>query len=491
MDLLGSTTVFLVICLVLLLAWRSGSKRKNMPPGPTPLPLIGNLLQLKAKNTLGHLREMSEKYGPVFTVHFGSDQAVILYGYDVVKKVLIDRGDEFLDRGSFPSADKTNRGLGILMSNGERWVHLRRFSLTTLRNFGMGKKGIEERIQEEAEYLMKELRAQKEQPFNPAILFSCATGNVVSHILLGERFDYQDEEYLQIIRLLIDSFLLESSVAGQLYNIFPRIMDYLPGSHQTFFKSIHGIQAFIAQKVKDHERSLDSSAPQDFIDSFLLKMKQEQHNPKTEFTRENLMMSAYDLFIAGTETTSTTLRYILMVLLEHPTVQEKIHQEIDQVIGQERPPAMKDRPEMPYTEAVLHEAQRFIDLIPLGVTRVVKQDVEIEGFTIPKGASVYPILSSALHDPKQYNNPNQFDPEHFLDKNGNFKRNGADMPFSAGKRNCLGEGLARMQLFLYLTTILQSFHLKHPPGVAKIDLAPAVSGFGNIPCQVPFCFSPR
>ncbi|XP_042300131.1 cytochrome P450 2C23-like [Sceloporus undulatus] len=116
MDLLGTTTIFLVVFLVLLLAWRKvEAKRKNLPPGPTPLPFVGNLLQLKTKNTAEQMKKMSEKYGPVFTVYFGSDQVVVLYGYDVVKKIMVDSGDEFLDRGSFPSADKTNKGFGLLL----------------------------------------------------------------------------------------------------------------------------------------------------------------------------------------------------------------------------------------------------------------------------------------------------------------------------------------------------------------------------------------
>nr|XP_020655913.1 cytochrome P450 2C19-like [Pogona vitticeps] len=493
MDLLGAPAGLLAVCLILWVAWKTiGAKKRNLPPGPTPLPLVGNLLQLRASNVAGRLQKMSEKYGPVFTVYFGLDQVVVLHGYEVVKKILVDGGDEFLDRGSFPSADKTNRGLGILMASGERWLQIRRFSLTTLRNFGMGKKSIEERIQEEAEYLMKALRATKGQPYNPAMVLSCATANVVGHILLGERFDYQDEEYRRIVRLLIESLRLESSVAGQLYNIFPRIMDYLPGPHQTFFSNLSDVQAFVGRKIKEHEKTLDPSAgPRDFVDAFLLKMEQEKNNPKTEFTTDNLMMTVYDIFFAGTETTSTSLRYTLMILLEHPEMQAKVHEEIDRVIGQERPPSMTDRLKMPYTEAILHEAQRFLALIPLGFTRVVKKDMELNGFTIPKGATLYPILNSALRDPKQFKNPYQFDPGHFLDEKGNFKKNGADMPFSAGKRNCLGEGLARMQLFLYITTILQSFHLKHPPGVTKINLTPEVSGFGNIPHQVDFCFSPR
>ncbi|XP_060638766.2 cytochrome P450 2C20-like [Anolis sagrei] len=493
MEILGTTTLFLVVFLVLLVAWRKvEAKRKNWPPGPTPLPVIGNLLQLKPTNMAEQFKKMSKKYGSVFMVYFGSDPMVIVYGYEVVRKVLLDNGEEFLNRGSFPSADKTNKGLGIIMSNGERWVQLRRFSLMTLRNFGMGKKSIEERIQDEAEHMMEELRATRGQAYNPQHLFNCVTANVISHILLGERFDYHDEEYLQTLKQLIDGTRLESSVSGQLYNFFPRIMDYLPGEHQNLFKNLYGVQAFIARKVEEREKTSDhTDVPQNFVDAFLLKMEQEKDNPNTEFTKENLMMTIYDLFIAGTETSSTTMRYFFMTLVEHPEVQAKIHDEIDRVIGRERIPTMKDRLDMPFTEAAIHEGQRFLDLVPLGIFRVTKRDIELEGFTIPKGATVCTILSSSLRDPKQFADPYQFNPEHFLDKDGHFKKNEADMPFSAGKRNCLGEGLARMELFIFITTILQSFCLKHAPGVPKIDLTPEVSGILNVPRQVPFCFSPR
>uniref|UniRef100_A0A8D0DUG2 Uncharacterized protein n=1 Tax=Salvator merianae TaxID=96440 RepID=A0A8D0DUG2_SALMN len=321
MDLLGSTTALMAICLIVLMVWARRGKRKNCPPGPMSLPLLGSLPLLKGQDTVSCLKELSKKYGPVFQVNFGSTPTVILYSYEVVKKALIDRGDEFLDRGKFPSVDKINKGLGVIMSNGERWLQLRRFSLMTLRNFGMGKKSNEEHVQEEAQCLVKELQAKKGEPFNPASLFSRASANVISQILLGERFDYHDPKYLRILYLLTEGTRLESSFAGQLYNLLPRIMEYLPGPHQTLFKYAYEIQAFLAQKVKDHERTLEPSNPRDFIDDFLLKMEQEKKNPQTEYTRENLMMTVYDLFFAGTETTSTTLRYILMVLVEHPEVQ--------------------------------------------------------------------------------------------------------------------------------------------------------------------------
>ncbi|KAJ7322065.1 hypothetical protein JRQ81_018352 [Phrynocephalus forsythii] len=493
MDLLGGTTIILIACLALLVAWKTaGAKKKNLPPGPTPLPFVGNLFQVISNNLSECLRKMSEIYGPVFTVYFGSERVVIVCGYDLVKKVLLDNGEDFLDRGRMPSADKGSKAFGVVASNGERWQQIRRFSLTTLRDFGMGKKSIEERIQEEAEYLMKELRATKGRPFNPTTLYSSATCNTISHILFAERFDYQDEDYTRMLKLLTEVFVLDSSYGGQFYYLLPELMDFLPGPHKALFKNWSHIVNFVGRNVDEHKKTLDpTSVPRDFVDSFLLKMEQEKSNPKTEFTTENLMATIVDIFTAGTETTSSTLRYLHMIMAERQDVQAKVHEEIDRVIGRERPPAMKDRPELPYTEAVIHETQRFLDLLPVGLARRTRRDVELGGFTIPKGTTVHPLLSSAMQDPKQFKKPYKFDPGHFLDEKGNFKKNGADVPFSAGKRNCLGEGLARMELFLYATTILQSFHIKLPPGVSNIDLGPKVSGFGKMPHDAELCFCPR
>ncbi|VTJ79224.1 Hypothetical predicted protein [Marmota monax] len=151
-------------CLLLLSVWRQSSGRGKLPPGPTPLPIIGNILQMDFKDISKSLTKFSKVYGPVFTLYLGLEPSVVLHGYDAVKEALVDLGEEFAGRGSFPLSEKVNRNLGILFSNGKRWKELRRFSLMTLRNFGMGKRSIEDRVQEEAHCLVEELRKTNEIP---------------------------------------------------------------------------------------------------------------------------------------------------------------------------------------------------------------------------------------------------------------------------------------------------------------------------------------
>ncbi|KAK7803477.1 hypothetical protein U0070_017760 [Myodes glareolus] len=156
--------IFLVLtvsCLLLLSLWRQSSGRGKLPPGPTPLPLIGNILQIDVKDVSKSLSKFSKVYGPVFTLYFGTKPSVVLHGYEAVKEALVNLGEEFSGRGSFPISERVNRGLGILFSNGTKWKEIRRFSIMTLRNFGMGKRSIEDRVQEEAQCLVEELRKSK------------------------------------------------------------------------------------------------------------------------------------------------------------------------------------------------------------------------------------------------------------------------------------------------------------------------------------------
>ncbi|NWH96487.1 CP2G1 protein, partial [Aegithalos caudatus] len=218
--------------------------------------------------------QLSEEYGPVFTVHLGSDPVVVLYGRDVVKEALVDRADEFASRGHMPVGDRANNGLGIVFSNNEPWLQVRRFSLTTLRNFGMGKRSIEERIQEESDYLLEEISKTKGASFDPTYKLSCSVSNVICSIVFGKRYDYKDKKFVALMNNMNNMFELMNSYWGQLYQMFPNILDYLPGPHNRIFAEFDDLKAFVAEEVKLHQASLDPNSPQDFIDCFLSKMQE-------------------------------------------------------------------------------------------------------------------------------------------------------------------------------------------------------------------------
>nr|XP_045010722.1 cytochrome P450 2C9 isoform X3 [Jaculus jaculus] len=419
------TVVILVLglsCLLLFSLWRQSSGRGKLPPGPTPLPIIGNILQINIKDISKSFNNFSKVYGPVFTLYFGMKPTVVLHGYKAVKEALIDHGEEFSGRGSFPVAERVNNGLGVIFSNGKSWKEMRRFSIMTLRNFGMGKRSIEDCVQEEARCLVEELRKTNGSPCDPTFILGCAPCNVICSIIFHKRFDYNDQNFLNLMEKLNENFRLLST---------PWI--------------------------------------------------QEKHNGQSEFTMESLLATVTDTFAAGTETTSTTLRYGLLLLLKRPHVTAKVQEEISRVVGRDRSPCMQDRSHMPYTDAVVHEIQRYIDLIPMNLPHSVTCDTKFRNYVIPKGTTVVTSLSSVLHNDKEFPNPEEFDPGHFLDKSGNFKKSDYFLPFSAGKRMCAGEGLARVELFLFLTTILQNFSLKPVIGTENIDITPIFNGFGHVP----------
>uniref|UniRef100_A0A8D0HH11 Cytochrome P450 family 2 subfamily AH member 13 n=1 Tax=Sphenodon punctatus TaxID=8508 RepID=A0A8D0HH11_SPHPU len=493
---IGALNIVLVLvasCLLFLLACRK-KKFKNLPPGPTPLPFIGNMHQVDVKELIKSLRELSGTYGPMYTFHLGSRPCVVLSGYKVLKEALIDKAEEFSGRGDFPAVQMWSNGNGIVYGTGERWRSLRRFAISTLKNFGMGKRSLEERIKEEAQFLMAEFRKTQGKPFDPTFFLSCAGSNIICTLVFGDRFEYTDKKFLTLLDLINSNWKLMSSTWGQLLFTFPKIMRHVPGPHRLIYKNYLKLAEFVRERIEMNRETLDSNHMRDFIDCFLIKLQQEKNNPDSHFSEETMSKTTVNLFFAGTETVSSTLRYGLRILLRHPEVEEKLHEEIDRVIGPNRSPCMEDRSRMPYTDAVLHEIQRYADIVPMGVPHTVTRDIEFRGYTLPK---VKPTATASLTDGpsglclKTFKNPNSFDPTHFLDENGRFRKNDALMAFSAGKRVCLGESLAIMELFIFLTSILQSFNLKPLMDPKDIDITPESSGLGNIPRPYQFCLLPR
>ncbi|XP_066879672.1 cytochrome P450 2E1 isoform X2 [Kogia breviceps] len=380
---------------------------------------------------------------------------------------------------------------GIIFNNGPTWQDTRRFSLTALRDLGMGKGRNEQRIQGEAQLLLAAFRKTCGQPFDPTFVIGFAPYNVISDILFHKRFDYDDKTALRLLRLFNENFYLLSTPWIQLYNNFSAYISYLPGSHRKLMKNVSEIKDYALEGVKDHQKSLEPSCPRDFTDTMLMEMEKEKHSTDPVYTLDNIAVTLADLLFAGTETTNTTLRYGLLILMKYPEVEEKLHEEIDRVIGPSRIPAIKDRLDMPYLDAVVHEIQRFVDIIPSNLSHKATRDTVFRGYVIPKGTVIIPTLDSLLYDSQEFPEPEKFKPEHFLNENGKFKYSDHFKPFSAGKRVCVGEGLARVELFLFLASILQHFNLKSLVDPKDIDLSPIAIGFAKVPPRYKLCVIPR
>ncbi|XP_069799530.1 cytochrome P450 2B4-like [Dendropsophus ebraccatus] len=493
MELGVSGTLLLAIFISLVLyffIWRRNLNKKNMPPGPPPLPVLGSMLHVNLKEMPQSMMKLSETYDPVFTIYLSSKPAVVLVGYDCVKEALIDHREIFGLRGPFEFGNLLFKGYGVMLTNGERWKQIRRFSLSTLRNFGMGKKSIEEPIKEEARYLAEEIKTWKSL-FDPTYLLTMAVSNVICSVAFGERFDYEDVKFKTLFALLKEMFESMATTWGMLLNVFPRTLHFLPGPHQKIFTNMGKVKDFIAESLESHKATLDPNCPRDFIDCFLIKMKEDKEIDNTEFHFENLFVTVQNLFFAGTETTSTTLKISLRILLKYPEVLAKVQKEIDHVVGQNRCPSVEDRSKMPYTDAVIHEIQRFENILPLGVPHAAAETTIFRGYTLPKDTTVFALLDTALNDPKYFQNPEKFDPSRFLDANGHFKKTKAFIPFLTGKRICLGEGMARMEIFLFLTFILQNFTLKSEEPSSCIDVSPLPNTNGMIPRSYNIQLYPR
>ncbi|KAG8445781.1 hypothetical protein GDO86_010534 [Hymenochirus boettgeri] len=461
-----------------------GKNSQNYPPGPKPLPLIGNLHTLGLRKPYLKLMELSKTYGSVFSVHIGSERAVVLCGYDTVKDALVNHADEFAERPRIPIIEQTSKGYGIIFSHGENWRVMRRFTLSTLRDLGMGKRSLEDRINEECDYLVETLKSYKGEPFENKVIMNAAVANIIVSMLTGDRFDYQDPTLSKLILSLNENIKRLSSPIVMMYNLFPSIMKWLPGPHNSISANRSHLYKFVMEAYRKHKDCLDVNDQKDLIDIFLVKQQEEKKSSPSYYHNDNLRELVANLFNAGMETTSTTLRWGLALMMKYPEIQKKVQNEIDKVIGSAQPQT-EHRKQMPYTDAVIHEIQRFADLVPNNGLRATTKDLTFRGYFIPKGTRVIPLLCSVLWDKKYFEKPREFYPEHFLDSKGSFRKNEAFLPFSAGRRSCAGETLAKMELFLFFTRLLQNFTFYPPPGT-DVNLSSTDGGI-SAPLQQEIC----
>ncbi|KAI8495169.1 cytochrome P450 2 sub U member 1 [Branchiostoma belcheri] len=255
-------------------------------------------------------------------------------------------------------------------------------------------------------------------------------------------------------------------------------------------RTIHRV---LRGEITRHRENLDSENPRDFLDYCLLEVEKQE---KVEGLTEEIVMNiAQELFGAGAETTTNTLLWSLLHMALNHDIQNKVfvsivQQELDAVVG-EGLPALSHRSQLPYVNACLLEVMRIRPVSPLAIPHATTETVKVQEYDIPKGTQVLLNLYSLHMDPAYWPDPDRFNPGRFLDAEGNvINKPESYMPFGGGRRVCPGEQLARMELFLFFSTLLQSFTFKTPEG-APLPTTDGVLGITLSPRPFELCAIPR
>ncbi|KAF2361341.1 Cytochrome P450 [Trinorchestia longiramus] len=464
------STLTVVLCAVvssLVVLLVSQPPRKGLPPGPKGLPLVGNLFDLLYENSTEYFSRVSQKYGPLSSLQLGTQRVVLLNSQEWLHQAFVRQGDLFNHRHHSTVLYIVTNGRGIAMAEGQTWKDARRITVQVLRDFGLGKTSIENYVHLELQKLIDTLHTRVNKPYDPHYDISTAVLNIVWHMLVGEQFEMEDPTLHWIIDSLEQNLNLVEQ--GGFLNFTPVLQFFgtflQPKAFKVLLSMIHRIRYFYKLIKKHNEKMDDPTRTHDLIFAFLEEQRRLKKlgQPIENFTDSQLVWLLSDLFIVGLDTTVTTMRWSILFFVTRPTICEKLFAEIDSVIGTDRKPCLNDRDSMPYMEAFINEVLRFSSITPLAA-HSTPEDTKLGDYLIPKQTLVIGNLYGIHHDPKVWGDPEEFRPERFLGEDGKamFKHL---VPFSVGRyhhimrgrRNCLGETLARTEIFLFLTSILQVF----------------------------------
>ncbi|MCP9261694.1 hypothetical protein DINM_005030 [Dirofilaria immitis] len=376
--------------------------RRKYPPGPIPLPFIGNFLQIDLAYPHRSMIKWKKKFGPMFTIWLPGP-VIVLADYKLLRETLLSQGNIFAGRPmSFVYGIFSNHhpdGDGIILSQNEKWNSQRRFALKVFRDFGVGKNMMEQKIRHYANTLIQHLRKQlgangllKTAITDLNLPITFCVGNIIHDLVLGKNYEY----------------------------------------------------AIFLKHIDEHEKAIITSTskndePKDFIDAYLKNM----------INNITLALSSGDLWTGGMETTVTTLRWVIIYLIHNPDVQKLVHDEIDKNLGT-RMVCWADRTIMHYTLAVICEVQRIINVLPWHIPHSTTCNTTLYGYKIQKGTVIMPQIGAINFDENLYPNAEIFQPSRFLN-------NEAFHTVWYREAIVFGEALARTELFIILTTLLQNF----------------------------------
>ncbi|XP_076312336.1 cytochrome P450 18a1-like isoform X1 [Tachypleus tridentatus] len=463
----SSVTLFLVFFMVLFLTrltFFCGS-RLPLPPGPRGLPLLGSLPFLGRDFHLT-LTSLARSYGPIYQMFLGGKRVVVLNEPQMVRQAF--RQHVFSGR---PDTELTKllQGYGIINSSGALWREQRAFLHCIMRQFGAknigpGKAALETKVKDQVSEFLYGISKLNGTPYRPRSTIARAVSNVVGSLLMSVTYSKEDPRFTRLLELIEEGFRLLTLAVP--VNFIP-VLRYIPGGNYAYQKIKQNREetaAYFQEVAEEHKHTLDPQDLRDFVDAYLVQLQENQNdNKESYFSEMQLLQVMGDIFSAGLETVTSTLEWAILFLVRDLDIQTRVQEELDTVVGRNRLPSLADQRDLPYTEATILEVLRRANVIALGNAHATLEDTEFAGYHIPKDTHVLPNLWAIHMDPKLWSEPEVFKPERFL-LDGKVSKPDFFMPFSVGRRVCLGDVLTKMELFLFLTGLLHQFNLRVPEG---------------------------
>ena len=473
------TVIGIILVVVAVLLWYIANiYNTNLPPGPWGLPIVGYLpfLGPQPQETLLFL---SHKYGDIFTIRMGSFTTVVVNGTEKIRETLVTNAGVFDSRPDFYTFSILKDRLAFGEYN-ERWIMLHKI-MTNRFNRVLNSKThpLEDLLVDEAKQFLSDVMRYNGKPFDPKMEFYITFCSVIYQLVYGRGENVrEDDDFIQMI--VIEKDFIDFATSGNPVEVMPWLSRIFPSLIKPIQNVAEHATKLSTKKIIDTTDSFEKGDIRNLADS-LVELKDgttEMKNVGLKFA--HFVRALEEIIPAGFDTTATTMRWILLCLVKLPHVQKKLFEEIDRVLG-DRTPSLNDKQAMPYTEAVILEGMRFKTPIPLLLPHAAVRNAKLSGYDIPKGTPIIFNAHSVTRDVKLWSYPNAFYPEHFLTSDGEVDRDKAVSiyPFGLGKRKCLGEQLARNNLFITLVSMVQRFELL--PVVGKEFNMTGINGLTDCP----------
>jgi len=453
---------FVVVSSILIICYMMVGKtgkmsHEKMPPSPYRLPILGNIHYLLKEKLPLHLvfHSLIARFGSVFTFWIGKGPIVMINDFELAKQVLFNKS--FSGRPQRTAGQLTSRGFqGIIVTDFCPALKLRR---------KLGRKNwrwqSEDRLQKivktECEHLKvtleKKLAQSDDQVINISTEIWLACANTTWSLLFGKRVESDDPDFLQFMKM--KDWLLQGLLYSTLSHGFPFLKGLPVNKLQYLQYYKKACDELIGKYYSEHIKTFDKDNIRDMLDALLLE---HEH-----LTKDNVEMIVSDFLIAGVETVASTLEFIILHLLQYKDCADKCLSEINDIVG-ENELTLDVLSKLHYTNAVVAETLRLKPTAPLTPPHKATEDTTILDYTIPKDTIVQVNIYAIHIDSKLHQEPMRFKPERFLDEEGHYQNIEGYLPFSLGRRECLGKAVALKSLVFFTAEILRNFSLDIPDG---------------------------